>query len=101
MNLVSPGGGFTAASRYMGHPCADLEWKQARKSEVSDPSLRAGVLGLLQVHSQAVVGGGGTVSCELEQLGPCPSWAHRWRRPFGLLLSRRLGQGQACLLAEV
>lgn len=28
-------------------------------SQVSEPSLRAGVLGLLQVHSQAVVRGGG------------------------------------------
>lgn len=82
-------------------PVADLEWKRARKSAVSDPSLRAGVLGLLQVHSQAVVEGWGPVSCELEQLGPCPSWAHSWRTPFGPLLSWRLRQGQACLLAEV
>lgn len=52
-------GDSIAASGYVGHPVAGLKWRQARKPEVTDPSLRERILGCSQVLSQAVVGRAG------------------------------------------
>lgn len=74
MSSLLHGGDFTAASGYVGHPFAGLEWIQAGKPEVNDPSLRAGVLGPLQTRSKAVAEDGGHAmswsSWVLSFLGP-------------------------------